>query len=276
MKKTMDKAQLAYIAGFVDGDGCIHLGKKRNDSKIEVAVTDFEPIQFIAEHFNKKMRMKYERNSPFNVKPRYRTACSGFDLIPHLKSLLPFLVEKRNNSFAILKQYNAYEFSPYLQHTREEFFAWLAGFSEAEGHFSIRKRKTSLRPTRATPSGKIRYDYIETNYQLVNTNESLMNYVLCKLRDYGITEKMKYNTRKSYSRMCRITKKMITRKPLHRIFLEGGDSLFLYKEIYPFMKIKRKKDKIIESIKLLKEKKYKRKRLKEALKHYGDDKKNDE
>ena len=257
----------SYIAGFLDGDGCIHLNKKRYESRISVAVTDFEPIQFIAEHFNKKMHMRYDRNSPFNVKPRYWIDCSGFDLIPHLKSLLPFLVEKRNNAFAILKQYNAYEFSPYLQHTREEFFAWLAGFSEAEGHFGVRKRKIS-KPKRTTPSGKKIYDYTETFYQLVNTNESLINYVLCKLRDYGITKKMKYNTLKPSMRTCSITKKTIARKPLYRIFLGGGDALFLYKEIYPFMKIKRKKDKIIESIKLSKEKKYKHKRLKEALTHY--------
>ena len=259
--------QLAYIAGFVDGDGCIHVSKKRHVSKLDVTVTDFEPIQFIAKHFNKKIHTKYEKNSPFNVKPRYCTRCSGFDLLPHLKSLLPFLVEKRNNAFSILKQYNAYEDFPYLQHTREEFFAWLAGFSEAEGHFGVRKRKVS-QPKRTTISGKRIYDYTETFYQLVNTNESLMNYVLQKLRDYGITKKMKYNTIKGYKRMCPITKKIIVRKPIHRIFLGGGDALFLYKEIYPFMKIKRKKDKITESIMLSKKRRYKHKRLKEALKHY--------
>jgi len=259
--------QLAYIAGFVDGDGCIHVSKKRHDSRLDVAVTDFEPVQFIAEHLNKKMNMKYEKNSPFNAKPRYWTKCSGFDLLPHLKSLLPFLVEKRNKAFSILKQYNAYEDFPYLQHTREEFFAWLAGFSEAEGHFGARKRKIS-QPKRTTPSGKKIYDHTETFYQLVNTNESLMNYVLCKLRDYGITKKMKYNTLERGARMCPITKKVIVRKPLHRIFLGGGDALLLYKEIYPFMKIKRKKDKITESIMLSKKRRYKHKRLKEALKHY--------
>ncbi len=79
---------------------------------------------------------------------------------------------------------------------------------------------------------------------------------------------MKYNTVKRSMRTCPITKKTITRQPLHRIFLGGGDALLLYKEIYPFMKIKRKKDKIIESIKLSKERKYKHPRLKEALKHY--------
>ena len=266
-EKAYNRLQLAYIAGFVDGDGCISINKRRGGSRISVGVTDFEPIQFIAEHFNKKMRMKYEPNSPFNAKPKFVVECSGFALLPHLKGLLPFLIEKRNNAFGILKQYNAYEFSPYLQHTREEFFAWLAGFSEAEGHFGARKRKVS-QPKRTTISGKRIYDHTETYYQLVNTNESLMNYVLCKLRDYGITKKMKYNTLERSARMCPITKKVIVRKPIHRIFLGGGDTLLLYKEIYPFMKIKRKKDKIIESIKLSKEKKYKRKRLKEALTHY--------
>ena len=264
----MTSAQLSYIAGFVDGDGCIHSSNKRRaHSCIVVSVTDFEPVQFIAKHFKKNINKRLEKNSRFNIKPRYSIKCSGIAVIPHLKSLLPFLMEKRNNALRILKQYNEYEDFTYLQHTREEFFAWLAGFSEAEGHFGARKRKVS-RPERNTPSGKKIYDYIETFYQLVNTNESLMNYVLHKLRAYNITKKMKYNTLKQSRRMCSTTKKIITRKPLHRIFLGGGDLLLLYKEIYPFMKIKRKKDKIIESIKLLKGKRYKHKRLKEVLKNY--------
>ena len=265
-EQTHKKLKLAYIAGFIDGDGCIHSNlKSRPHSAILVAVTDFEPVQFIAKHFNKNMHKRLE-NSPYKVKPRYFTKCSGIAVIPHLKSLLPFLMEKRNNAFKILKQYDAYENFPYLQHSREEFFAWLAGFSEAEGHFAIRKRKRS-RPNRSTPSAKKIYDFTEIVYQLVNTNESLMNYILNKLRDYGITQKMKLNVVKASTRMSPITKKMVIRKPLHRIFLAGGDLLLLYREIYPFMKIKRKKDQVIKSIKLSKEKRFKHKRLKEALKY---------
>tara|TARA_R100000963_G_scaffold4724_1_gene3567 strand:+ start:424 stop:1251 length:828 start_codon:yes stop_codon:yes gene_type:complete len=267
-EQTHKKLKLAYIAGFIDGDGCIHTSLiRRNDSGISVGITDFEPVQFIAKYFNKNVTKRLE-NSPFKVKPRYFTSCKGITIIPHLKSLLPFLMEKRNNAFKILKQYNAYENFPYLQHSREEFFAWLAGFSEAEGHFGTRKRKTSLNHKRkiGIPSSKKIYNYIEVLYQLVNTNESLMNYILSKLRDYGITQKMKLTVIKGHTRTCPVTKKMITRKPLHRLFLGGGDLLLLYREIYPFMKIERKKDQIIKSIKLMKEKRYKRKRLKEALK----------
>ena len=266
-QQTHKELKLSYIAGFIDGDGCIHASlKRRSDSGIVVGITDFEPVQFIAKHFNKNVTKRLE-NSPFKIKPRYFTKCSGISVIPHLKSLLPFLMEKRNNAFKILKQYDAYENFPYLQHSREEFFSWLAGFSEAEGHFAVRKRKIS-RPKRTTPSGKKIYIASEVFYQLVNTNESLMNYILNKLKGYGITQKPKLQVIKSYIRMCPITKKMITRKSLHRIFLGGGDMLLLYKEIYPFMKIKRKKDQIIKSIKLLKESRFKHKRLKEVLKNY--------
>ena len=266
MKKSNKELKLSYIAGFIDGDGCVHASlKKRHASTVVVSVTDFEPVQFIADHFNKNMHKRLDKNSPFNIKPRYSTQCSGFALLPHLKNLLPFLMEKRNNALNILKQYGVYENFTYLQHSREEFFAWLAGFSEAEGHFSTIKRKIS-KPKRTTPSGKKIYDYTEVRYQLVNTNESLMNYILNKLRDYGITQKMKLTVIKGHTRTCPVTKKMITRKPLHRLFLGGGDLLLLYREIYPFMKIERKKDQIIKSIKLMKEKRYKRKRLKEALK----------
>ena len=267
----MTSAQLSYIAGFVDGDGCIHSSNKRRaHSCIVVSVTDFEPVQFIAKHFKKNINKRLEKNSRFNIKPRYSIKCSGIAVIPHLKSLLPFLMEKRNNAFNILKQYDAYENFPYLQHSREEFFAWLAGFSEAEGHFGTRKRKTSLNHKRkiGIPSSKKIYNYIEVLYQLVNTNESLMNYVLNKLKDYGITQKMKLNVMKERTKFCPITKRTIIRKPLLRLFLGGGDVLLLYREIYPFMKIKRKKDQVVESIKLLKEKKYKHKRLKEILKNY--------
>tara|TARA_R110000751_G_scaffold295442_1_gene403761 strand:+ start:17 stop:826 length:810 start_codon:yes stop_codon:yes gene_type:complete len=265
-EQTHKKLKLAYIAGFIDGDGCIHSSlKSRPNSAIVVGVTDFEPVQFIAKHFNKNVTKRLE-NSPYKVQPRYFTKCSGISVIPHLKSLLPFLMEKRNNAFKILKQYNAYENFPYLQHSREEFFAWLAGFSEAEGHFGTRKRKTSLKSKGRTPSSKKTYDFTEVFYQLVNTNESLMNYILNKLREYGITYKTKLNVIKAYTRACPVTKKIIIRKPLHRLFLGGGDLLLLYREIYPSMKIERKKDQIIKSIKLMKETKRKRKRLKEALK----------
>ena len=268
MKKSNKELKLSYIAGFIDGDGCIHASlKRRDDSSVMVSVTDFEPVQFIAKHFNKNMHKRLDKNSPFNIKPRYYTKCSGFALLPHLKSLLPFLMEKRNNALNILKQYDVYENFTYLQHSREEFFAWLAGFSEAEGHFSTIKRKIS-KPKRTTPSNKKIYDYTEVRYQLVNTNESLMNYILNKLKSYEITQKPKLQVLKAHTRMCPITKKVITRKPLLRLFLGGGDVLLLYREIYPFMKIKRKKDQVVESIKLLKEKRYKNKRLKEVLKNY--------
>ena len=269
-QQTPKELKLAYIAGFIDGDGCIHSSLRgRSESGVLVGVTDVEPVQFIADHFNKNVTKRLEK-SPYKVKPRYFTKCSGISVIPHLKSLLPFLMEKRNNAFKILKQYDAYENFPYLQHSREEFFAWLAGFSEAEGHFSTIKRKIS-KPKRTTPSGKKIYDYTEVRYQLVNTNESLMNYILNKLRDYGITQKMKLIVTKAHIRMCSITKRTIIRKPLHRLFLGGGDVLLLYREIYPFMKIKRKKDQVIKSIKLSKEKRYKCKRLKEALKGLEND-----
>jgi len=264
-EQTHKKLKLAYMAGFIDGDGCIYTGKSRAQSCVVVNVTDFEPVQFIAKYFNKNIYKGLDKSSPWNVKPRYSTKCSGIAVIPHLKSLLPFLMEKRNNAFNILKQYDAYENFPYLQHTREEFFAWLAGFSEAEGHFGTRKRKISW-PKRTTPCSKKIYDFTEVFYQLVNTNESLINYILNKLKAYGITHKPKLNVVKASTRICPVTKKTITRKPLHRLFLGGGDMLLLYKEIYPFMKIERKKDQVIKSIKLSKEKRCKHKRLKEALK----------
>ncbi len=270
-QQTHKELKLSYIAGFIDGDGCIHASlKSRTQSCVTVSVTDFEPVQFIAKHFDKNVTKRLESSPFWKLKPRYFTKCSGIAVIPHLKSLLPFLMEKRNNAFKILKQYDAYENFPYLQHSREEFFAWLAGFSEAEGHFSTIKRKIS-KPKRTTPSGKKIYDYTEVRYQLVNTNESLMNYVLNKLKDYGITQKMKLNVMKERTKFCPITKRTIIRKPLHRLFLGGGDVLLLYREIYPFMKIKRKKDQVVKSIKLSKEKRYKCKRLKEALKGLEND-----
>jgi hypothetical protein len=250
----MNRNSLAYIAGFIDGDGCIHASKKhRYWSQLAVAVTDPEPIHFIAAYLKKNVKIKMELNSPFKANPRYRTEVKGHQAIPVIKQLLPFLMEKRNQSFDVLKQFDAWENFPYLKHTREEFFAWLAGFSEAEGHFSARESKSR------------KSKYMNIYYQLTNTNEPLMNCIIYKLRDYGITESIKLNSLKGSTRMCSVTKRIIKRKPIHRIFLKGGDALLLYKEIYPFMKIKRKKDNIMKSFKLLKKRKRKSERLKEVL-----------
>ena len=77
--------QLAYIAGFVDGDGCIHVSKKRHVSKLDVTVTDFEPIQFIAKHFNKKICTKYEKIPLLTL---------NLDIVQDAQDLICFLILK--------------------------------------------------------------------------------------------------------------------------------------------------------------------------------------
>ena len=182
--------------------------------------------------------------------------------LPFINNIANYLVEKQDKAKQYLTVFNQpFNFS-YLKHDREEFFAWLAGFFEAEGHVEVRKTKTSGK----LKSGEIKvYDCTETRLQLVNTNLLVMDFVLKKLKEYEIVEESrKLQISKKASRTwCPDTLKWKNRKTMYRLGFRGVHFLKLQKEIFPHMVIKRKKEKILEGLEILKNSTHKRKGVKE-------------
>jgi hypothetical protein len=63
----------------------------------------------------------------------------GQRLIHFCKKVAPFLIEKQYKALEILRDKEIKDYNcSYMQHTREEFIQYLAGFLEAEGHFMYR------------------------------------------------------------------------------------------------------------------------------------------
>lgn len=275
MNGKIDNLLYPYLAGWVDGDGCIFVDKKRRyESRFTLKITDLEPLHFFKEKLNmtQKIQVKKPSNRGFVEKQQYEIKMSGKQNIPFLKNIAPYLVEKQHkvNEFLLLypEVTDPMKDLPYLQHTKEEFFAWLAGYFEAEGHVSIRKRVKK----KLLNSGLLAmYGHSDICLQLVNTNLLAMSFILNRLKKYNfLPEDRKLFTKKANIRMCNITKRLIQRKEVHRLHLTGKAFLLTQQQMMPYMLIKRKKDKILEGLDLMKNFKYKRNYIKEYFNYEKD------
>jgi len=249
----------SYLAGWTDGDGCIHISKT---SKLSLKLIDKEPIEFFKTNlniFNIIEEVKIDKR--FKAKQEYRIQIGGKKAVDCLKQIVPFLIEKQNKAKEYINIYEKNNFNcSYLQHTENEFFGWLAGFSEAEGCFSVKKRRKIVK-------NKIYFNQ-EPVFELTNTNQYVMNLIVKKLHEYKIAENKNLNVKKASQKICKITNKLITRKESYRLLLGGNDLLVFYQKIYPFMVIKRKKNKLLEGIEVMKNYRRKRKELKKNLKKF--------
>jgi len=257
----------SYIAGWVDGDGCIYVSKKyRHHSSLSLKLTDIEPIIFFKNNLNIKSNIIFKKasNQRFKEALAYEVKLSGVKCLSYLENIMPYLVEKQQKVVDFFELYPEKKLNKnitYLKHSEEEFYAWLSGYFEAEGHVGI-KKKVAIKKLK---SGKIQsYDYIESVLQLVNTNKFAMEFILNRLKQYNITNSLKkLNVLKGGVKKCNITKKIINRKPCYRLFFKGSDFLNVQEKILPHFVINRKKEKILEGIKNFKNSRYKRKGVKD-------------
>lgn len=102
------EVKLAYIAGLVDGDGCI-LIKRRMPSKanhlispkysvcFSLAMTDLEPVQLAARHFNVE-HLITPRARKAHYKTIYQLDVEHGRAADILKALIPYLVGKREQA----------------------------------------------------------------------------------------------------------------------------------------------------------------------------------
>lgn len=102
-RKTITN-DLSYIAGFVDGEGCIRIKKasqRGNSFYVWVAITNtYKPtLDYIAEIFGGKVR-KAERKTN---KWAYHFLITSSEAVDFLKSILGFLREKRPQAELAIK-----------------------------------------------------------------------------------------------------------------------------------------------------------------------------
>ncbi len=96
----MNKVQLAYAAGIMDGEGNIGIVKrqwsKRNDKyhlQVRVTMCDREIPEWFQSHFGGGLSIRKRTN--LNHRPVYTWQISHRSCIPMLKAILPYLICKK-------------------------------------------------------------------------------------------------------------------------------------------------------------------------------------
>ena len=112
-------AQVAYLAGIIDGEGSIYIGNFSSNPKtgtlhyqtnMEVTNTDKGLIDWLMSNFGGRMNLYTPKQTPKNSrKPVYRWIASG-ELLTHLcHLLLPFVVIKKRQCEIMIKMRETFE-----------------------------------------------------------------------------------------------------------------------------------------------------------------------
>ena len=214
-----------YIAGWIDGDGCIFTSKDKfyNDT-IVLKLKDPEPIYYLANLFKTSITTQQQKSKKGVITKTYSTKIMSTRGLFLASQISPYLMEKTNQAKKFLKNKKVNENFPYLKHSPHEFISYFTGFFEAEGHvgYHIRDAKRKHRT--------------ETGLELVNTNKALMYYLQKKLIEYGVRGV------RLYIRKRGLCKDGYVRKTLYKIYITGWNAILLFEQMMPYMKIKRKWD----------------------------------
>lgn len=106
----MDKTKWAYLAGLIDGEGCICIYRSYNSKSscfaysrgIVVANTDYKVMKWLVEHFGGKIKTGPPRNLERH-KRRYGWIPSGTKNLEKITlAILPYMVIKRQQALVFL------------------------------------------------------------------------------------------------------------------------------------------------------------------------------
>lgn len=182
MIKKIRKTTFAYIAGYIDGDGCFNIGKQfiknratpRYPSAIIISSTNDKIINWFHNTFGGSFRSPKKRIK--GHKPMYYFILRKYKSREFLPHILPYLVEKKEEALLFFefctctcpkkKQNIIYKMKTNKQvgnlvtkYHKEEFeqykntitpdkndFAYLAGFIDAECSLNIQRYKPKNKP----------------------------------------------------------------------------------------------------------------------------------
>lgn len=96
----MDASIIAYLAGFVDGEGCIAIHRNHNGSfflTLSASQVNPYPLRLLAYHFTGSVRID-KSTSRLGKKRLYTWKVMSDRASNALKALLPFLVVKKDEA----------------------------------------------------------------------------------------------------------------------------------------------------------------------------------
>lgn len=225
-----NKINYAYHAGWADGDGCLDL------NRYSLKITEENPVYNLANAFLTSVTLstpekRKGHGDPTN--PRKHTALFGRRYKYFTHKIMPFLMEKRNQGYKLLKKFNLFKKDyTYLEYSYDEFSAYLAGFTEAEGSFYDGYNK----------KGKQNFKY---GWNVSNTNKSLLS-ALKRLikKNYNIDCKVYLSSKGGKNqKFSNQSEQRVNRKDRYVIDIYGKNSIPLVKALYPYLMIPYKKEK---------------------------------
>lgn len=109
MNKIVSKVELAYIAGIIDGEGCIHINKRKqklgrnDDFAIEITIvnTSKKLMEWLWDKLGGYLNFRKSKNSKW--KGCYRLRVSRLQAEILLKRLLPYLIAKKSQAEIVLE-----------------------------------------------------------------------------------------------------------------------------------------------------------------------------
>lgn len=108
LRKKIKVKDLAYIAGFIDGEGCIRIAKRKQRRSIYpryiltivVGNTNILPLRFCKRRFGGKIKLKKMKGNRFQA---YHWVISGKRASRVLERLLPYFIIKKKEALLGLK-----------------------------------------------------------------------------------------------------------------------------------------------------------------------------
>lgn len=228
----------AYIAGWIDGDGCIDVGNRKGFG-FGLKVADKEPVEMISELFKCSLSQEKMDPRPIFIKPpkkRYYVSVKGKKALFLAKKIAPFMMEKTKNLYKLLENFECHEKFPYMDLSDENFINYLIGFTEAEGCFIFNKERTQY------------------EFTITNTNLNLLKYLERRLKQLGFF-RFKIRTKHnggSFFFNKEATNKIIKRKPCYELRMYGYAVFDFYNLIKDRLIINRKKQKVLDTLEFLK------------------------
>ena len=100
---TIGDKELAYIAGFLDGEGCVRVATQGNYPHMEVTITNTaeEPLKFIEKIFGGGI-CKIDSKC-IEHKDIYKWYIYGKHLTTMLEALLPYLIVKKKQALLVIE-----------------------------------------------------------------------------------------------------------------------------------------------------------------------------
>jgi len=182
MEKKTKQTDYAYIAGYIDGDGCFNIERRivkyvmsfKFPQAIIISSVNMEVLEWCKSNWGGSIHT--QKIVPKNNKPLHRYTLRKFRAIPFTKKTLPHLVEKIEEADIFLRfanskcnaerfkliskikiikdvsnlvsKHHKKEFEQYKNTIKpsEEDFAYLSGFIDAECSLNIQKYKPKERP----------------------------------------------------------------------------------------------------------------------------------